>query len=107
MTHRAIFCSYNYPSIIADGVNLKVMDKKKYLGVIFDPTLSCSIQCLYKKMAYYLHLITSHKRTLDAQLLKLLIDSLVFSHLYYALPVWGSLYNYLSVCYIFRIQLLA
>ena len=44
-------------------------------------------------MPCYLYLITSHKRTLDAQLLKLLIDSLVFSHLYYALPVWGPSLN--------------
>ena len=30
----------NYPSIVADGVNLKVVDKQKYLGIIFDSTLS-------------------------------------------------------------------
>ena len=40
-------------------------------------------------MAYYLHLINSHKHCLSPYLLKLLVESLVFSHLSYALPVWG------------------
>ena len=81
------FCSnhkklVNYPSIVADGINLNVMNKQKYLRVIFDPAFSWTNQVskVCKRMPYYLHLITSHKRTLDAQLLKLLIDSLVFSH---------------------------
>ena len=81
----------DYPPIVVDGVILKVVDKQKYLGVIFDPTLSWANQVsnVCRKMAYYLHLNSSHKRTLSMQLIKLLIDSLVFSHLYYALPVWG------------------
>ena len=29
----------NYPSIVADGVNLKIMDKQKYLGVLNFPGL--------------------------------------------------------------------
>ena len=81
----------DYPSIIVNGVILKVVDKQKCRGVIFDPTLSWAIQVsnVCKKMAYYLHLISSHKWTLSTQLIKILIDSLVFSHFRYALPVWG------------------
>ena len=44
-------------------------------------------------MAYYLHLINSHKHCLSSHLLKLLVESLVFSHLSYALPVWGPPLN--------------
>ena len=93
----------DYPPIVVDGVTLKVVDKQKYLGVIFDPSLSMAneVSNVCKKMAYYFHLISSHKRILSTQLLNLLIDSLVFSHLYYALPVWGpSLTQQLSQCMI-------
>ena len=44
-------------------------------------------------MAYYLHLINSHKHCLSPYLLKLLVESLVFFHLSYALPVWGPSLN--------------
>ena len=40
-------------------------------------------------MSYYLHLIKSHGKVLNYHTTKLLIDSLVFSHLAYALSVWG------------------
>ena len=60
----------NYPSIVADVVNLKVVDKQKYLRVI----------------------------------LKLLIDCLVFSHLYYALPLFGPLLNQQLSQYLLRLQ---
>ena len=40
-------------------------------------------------MSYYLHLIGRHKHCLNTDLLKLLLDALVLSHLRYALPVWG------------------
>ena len=40
-------------------------------------------------MLYYLYLISSHKHCLRADLIKLLIESLVFPQLNYCLPVWG------------------
>ena len=43
-----------------------------------------------KKMAYYLHLIKLHSKVFNHHITKLLIDSLVFSHLNYALSVWGT-----------------
>ena len=81
----------DYPPIVVDGVTLKVVDKQKYLRVILDLTLCWANQVanVCKKMAYYFHLINSHKQTLSTQLIKLLVGFLVFSHLYYALPVWG------------------
>ena len=42
-----------------------------------------------KKMSYYLYVINKHRHVFSSDLMKLLIDSLVFSHLNYSLPVWG------------------
>ena len=42
-----------------------------------------------KGMAYYLYLINFHSKSLPSEILKMLVDSLVFSRLHYALPVWG------------------
>ena len=40
-------------------------------------------------MSYYLYVINKHRHVLSSDLMKLLIDPLVFSHLNYSLPVWG------------------
>ena len=40
-------------------------------------------------VTYYLYVINKHRHVLSSDLTKLLIDSLVFSHLNYSLPVWG------------------
>ena len=40
-------------------------------------------------MSYYLHLINRHRHVLPVYLLTLLMDSLVMSHMQYALSVWG------------------
>ena len=70
---------------------LKPVDKQKYLGIKFDSGLSWIYQVseTCRKMSYYLYLISSHKHCLSADLIKLLVESLVFSHLSYCLPVWG------------------
>ena len=40
-------------------------------------------------MSYNLHLLKKQKLIFKMDLLKLLIESLVFSHVLYCLPVWG------------------
>ena len=64
---------------------------QKYLGVVIDNDFrwSSHISALCKKMAYYLYLIGCHQRNLPVAVLKLLVESLVLSHLRYAVPVWG------------------
>ena len=42
-----------------------------------------------KSTAYHLYLINFHSKSLPCELLKTLVESLVFSQLTYALPVWG------------------
>ena len=80
-----------YPEIMVDNVKLQVATKQKYLGLMFDSTLSWSDQVsrTCQKMSYYLHLINRHRHVLPACLIKLLMDSLVMSHIQYALSVWG------------------
>ena len=58
------------------------------MGVIIENDLCCSshISALCKKMAY---LIGCHLRDLPVAVLKMLVQSLVLSHLLYAGPVWG------------------
>ena len=63
---------------------------QKYLGVVIDNEPSSHISALCKKMAHYLYLIGCHQsRNLSVAVLKILIQSLVLSHLRYAMPVWG------------------
>jgi len=78
-----------YPNILVHDAILKPVDKQKYLGIMFDSGLSWIYQVseTCRKMSYYLHLISSHKHCLSADLIKLLVESLVFSHLSYCLPV--------------------
>ena len=80
-----------YPNIFVHDTIMKSVDKQKYLGIMFDSRLSWIHQVseICSKMSYYLYLISSHKHCLSADLIKLLIESLVFPHLNYCLPVWG------------------
>ena len=63
----------------------------KYLGVHIDECLKWNTHVSYlcKRMAYYLYLISCHRKVLPTFILKLLVESLVLSHRNYALPVWG------------------
>ena len=80
-----------YPPITVDNTILRVVTQQKYLGLVFDSQLSwCShVSGVCKKMSYYLYLLNSHRHVLSNNIMKLLLDSLVLSHVYYALPVWG------------------
>ena len=80
-----------YPDIIVDNTVLQVTEKQTYLGLVFDCNLSwCHhVANICKKMSYYLYLISSHRHVLSFQLLKMLSESLVLSHLTYCIAVWG------------------
>ena len=70
-----------------DGSPLMSVATQKYLGVVIDNDLCWSSHILALcKMAYYL--IHCHRRSLPVAVLKMLIQSLVLSHLHYAMPVW-------------------
>ena len=80
-----------YPPITVDNSVLCVVTQQKYLSLVFDSQLSRSshVSGICKKMSYYLNLLNSHRFVLNNNIMKLLLDSLVLSHIYYALPVWG------------------
>ena len=72
-----------YPPISIDGVELTVTEKQKYLGLIFDCSLSWThhVANVCSKMSYYLYLLGSHRHVIDYNLMKMLLESLVLSHL--------------------------
>ena len=78
------------PSVHLDGLQLKQVDHHKYLGIFFDPQLrwDAHVNNVCKRMSYYLYLISYHRRQLPSHILKMLMDTLVFSQ-FYALPIWG------------------
>ena len=87
------------PPISVGGVVLQVTEKQKYLGLIFDTTMSWShhVSNVCSKMSYYLCLLRSHRHVIDNSLMKMLLESLALSHLSYCVTVWGpSLANTLS-----------
>ena len=81
------------PDICIDGTPLQTVDSQKYLGVIFDNTLQWSehVSAFCKTMSFYLFWINSYRHSLPTEVIKMLIDSLVVSHLVYALPVLGTM----------------
>ena len=64
---------------------------QKYLGLIFDCSFSWThhVANLCSKMSYYLYLLGSHRHVIDYNLMKMLLESLVLSHLSYCVTVWG------------------
>ena len=84
-----------YPPITVDNSILRVVTEQRYLGLVFDSQLSWSshVSGVCKKMSYYLYLLNSHRHVLNNTMMKLLLDSLVLSHIYYALSVWGPSLN--------------
>jgi len=87
--------SDDLPPVVHDGIPLSCVDKQKYLSVTFDSRLNWSshISKIYGSMSYYLTLINSHVKCLPTSIMKMLIESLVFSQYTYALPVWGPAIN--------------
>jgi len=70
---------------------LQVTEKQKYLGLIFESTMSWShhVANVCRRMSYYLSLLRSHHHVIDYSLMKMLLEFLVLSHLSYCVMVWG------------------
>ena len=94
------------PPVLIDGTPLPKVDKQKYLGVTFDNKLTWHphVATVCKSMAYYLYLINYHSKSLPREILKMLVESLVFSRYTYALPVWGPAIHKDSLSRISRLQ---
>ena len=94
------------PDIVINHLTLPMTNKQKYLGLVFDSQLTWSDQVsnMCTKMSYYLHLIYTNKFVLPDNIIKLLLESLVMSHLIYALPVWGTSLTQQSISRIQRLH---
>ena len=79
------------PPVLYDATPLTVVDRQKYLGIIFDHCLTwfAHVAKVCKSMSYYLCLISPHVKFLPTTIVKKLMEPLVFSHYTYALSVWG------------------
>ena len=55
-------------------------------------------------MSYYLNLINPHVKFLPSHIVKMLVESLVFSRYTYALPVWGPVIHQDSLTRLSRLQ---
>ena len=79
------------PPTLLEGTPLVNLSKQKYLGITIGSNLTWASHVAYvcKKMTYYLYLIGCHRKVLPSNVIEMLIDSLVFSHYVYGLPVWG------------------
>ena len=82
------------------------MDKQKYLGIIFDRNLQWGPQLssVCRTVSYYLHLLSLHRNSLTFDVLKILTESLVFSRIDYALPVWGPPLSQSQLAHLQRLQ---
>ena len=94
------------PPVLYDTTPLTVVDRQKYLGVIFDHRLTwfSHVAKVCKSMSYYLSLISPHVRFLPTTIVKILMESLVFSRYTYALPVWGPAINRDCLSHLDRLQ---
>ena len=79
------------PEVVVSDKVLEVVDTQLYLGLMFDSKLSWESQVSHvcKKMSYYIYLLTRQRHIVSDELKRLLVDSLVSSHLTYALCIWG------------------
>jgi len=83
--------SYETPPVILDGYPLLSVVTQKQLAAVIDNDLRwfLAFQLFVRKWhSYYLYLIGCHQRNLPVAVLKMLVQSLVLSHLRYAVPVW-------------------
>ena len=94
------------PPILHGDTPLAVVDKQKYLGVTFDCRLNWSshVSQICRNMSYCLMLISSHVKYLPNTIVKMMIESLVFSRYTYALPVWGPAISMDSMSRLQRMQ---
>ena len=99
-TNYIIFHPFNKPikHHITIKINKKAISEKefiKYLGVMMDSTLSWKYQIsnIAKKISRAIGVMYKLRSYLPLRLLKNIYYSLIYSHLIYAIEVWGSAFN--------------
>ena len=81
------------PDVKINDICLTHVKVQKYLGIVFDDQLQWlnHVSAICKKISFYLFWINSFRNNLPSSVIKMLIDSLVLSHINYALPAWGPM----------------
>jgi len=99
-TNFVIFHPYNKP--LKHNITLKIQKKAitqknsvKYLGIMIDSGLTWQIHIdsLSKKISRSIGLLYKIRPFVNKNILKMLYYSLIFSHLSYAIEIWGSADN--------------
>ena len=95
-----IFHPYNKPvkqnvTILINKKAISEKDSLKYLGVVIDSTLSWKqhINAISKKNSRSIGIMYKLRPYLPLQIMKNLYYSLVYSHIVYAIEVWGSAFK--------------
>ena len=98
------FHHFALPPVLINDIILQRVTVQKYLGVLIDDQLDWSAQVsnVSKKMSYYLFWINSKRKFLTPHVTRMLVDSLVLSHLQYVLPVWGPSLPQTSINRLYR-----
>ena len=99
-TNYILFHPYNKPmkQNIEIKINGNLISEKeyiKYLGVLIDSTLSWKYQIssLCKKVSRAIGVMHKLKAFVPTQVMKSIYYSLVYSHIIYAIEVWGSTFH--------------
>ena len=99
-TNYMIFHPYNKPvkqnvTILINKKAISEKDSLKYLGVVIDSTLSWKqhINAISKKISRSIGIMYKLRPYLPLQIMKNLYYSLVYSHIVYAIEVWGSAFK--------------
>jgi len=80
-----------FPTVFVNNIPLSVVSKQKYLGLMFDDTISWSHQVskVCRSMSYYLYLLNKQKLIFKTDLFKLLIESLEYFPAFYTVCQFG------------------
>jgi hypothetical protein len=88
--------SNNIPTLTCNNEKIELVDSFKYLGVIFDSTLSFKLHFdqVCKKVSSAVGGILLIKRYLPVHTFKVILNTLIFSVIDYCFPIWGHLSTY-------------
>ena len=99
-TNFIIFHPYNKPlkQHVTIKINKKAINEKesiKYLGVLVDSSLSWKYQIsnLTKKISRAIRIMYKLRSFLPLNVMKSIYYSLIYSHIIYAIEVWGSAFK--------------
>ena len=81
-------------NLVINGVNIAMVDRTKFLGVIIDEYLSFQyhIQYIKGKVARGIGILYKCRRFFDQKTLIMLYHAFIYPYFNYCIPVWGNTY---------------